>query len=348
MAAPLVSICIPTYNRAGMVAKAIDSALAQSYSNIEVLVVDNASQDNIESVIANYQDTGLKFYKNKQNLGMYGNFNRCVELSKGEYIHILHSDDFIDSNFTKICVDFMESHIEVMMTFGSAQVLTINGQERKIAVSDHDMIFPAPEGFKMILEKDNPIVCPSVMMKREVYDSFGQYSCEYPYAGDFYQWLRISRNIDLAFVANAILFYRQGNHSESFQLLQKTPIGYVDFIKVYIQIIEDLGSDVASCRRELNISIRRHMHSCIDVGIWQSFKMKSFSPLIFIGFSLNLWTLIRTDSITSYKNKIFDLIYICIIGFCLMLPGGGSCLKLYFRLIEKNFQRVKNFYKNKG
>jgi glycosyltransferase involved in cell wall biosynthesis len=63
---PLVSICIPTYNRAGLVKKAIDSALSQTYTNIEILVVDNASTDNIEDIISDYSDVRLKFFKNKR------------------------------------------------------------------------------------------------------------------------------------------------------------------------------------------------------------------------------------------------------------------------------------------
>jgi glycosyltransferase involved in cell wall biosynthesis len=325
---PLVSICIPTYNRAGMVGKAIDSALSQSYPNIEVLVVDNASQDNIESVIVGYHDPRLKFFQNKKNLGIFGNFNRCIELSKGKYIHILHSDDYIDSDFTKTCVDFMESHPGVMMTFGSAWYLSDNEQS-KIAVSDHDIIYSAPDGFRKILETGNMIICPSVMMKREVYDSVGLYSCEYPYAGDLYQWLKISRSFDFAFVANATLFYRQGDHSESFQLLQKTPIGYVDFYKIYSRIIDELGDDVASYRRELNIAIRSDMHACINAGRWESDRMKSFSPLVFLGFALILWTLIRPDSNKVRINKFLDFIVIIFyIGFSFLLLGVRSCLRM--------------------
>ena len=117
---PLVSICIPTYNRAGMVSKAIDSALAQTYTNVEVLVVDNASSDTIESLMAAYSDPRVKFHRNAHNLGMFGNFNRCIESAKGKYIHILHSDDYIDAGFTETCVAFLEAHPDVGMTFGSA------------------------------------------------------------------------------------------------------------------------------------------------------------------------------------------------------------------------------------
>ena len=328
MGTPLVSICIPTYNRAGFISKAIDSALAQSYRNIEVLVVDNASQDNIELVIDKYQDPKLKFFKNNQNLGMYGNFNRCIELSKGEYIHILHSDDYIDSDFTKTCVEFMESHPRVRMTFGSAWYLS-NNEQRKVAASDKDIIYPAPEGFREILSVGIPIICPSVMMKRDVYNSVGQYSCEYPYAGDFYQWLKISRNFDFAFVANAILFYRQGEHTESFKLLQKTPLGYLDWIKISFRIIEELGDDVASYQNELNLFFRGQMNVLMDNAIGQSDKEKSFSPLIFIGFAFNLWILIRPDSIVGRIKKFHDFLNLLVIAFFLILPKGKSILRIF-------------------
>ena len=330
MANPLVSICIPTYNRAGMISKAIESALDQSYLNIEVLVVDNASQDNIELVIAKYNDMRLKFYKNNRNLGMYGNFNRCIELSQGKYIHILHSDDYIDSYFTEKCVNFMESHPSVMMTCGSAWYLS-NNEPIKVRISDHDIIYPAPEGFRKILGDGIPIICPSVMIKRDVYDSIGLFSCEYPYAGDFYQWLRISRIFDFAYIADAILFYRQGIHSESFHLLQKIPLGYLDWIKIYSRIIEEIGDDVASYHYELNLSIRRHMDLCINTGIWRSSLMKSYSPLFFIGFALALWTLILPNTNIVRDKKIIDLLSIFIISFLLLLPGGHYCLKTVYK-----------------
>jgi len=333
MATPLVSICIPTYNRAKFVSKAIDSALSQSYPNIEIIVVDNASQDEIDSVIANYQDTRLHFFKNSRNLGMYGNFNRCIELSKGKYIHILHSDDYIDTHFTQKCVEFMESHHNVMMTFGSSWFL-FEGEQKKIAVADHDVIYQAPEGFREILEKGNMIICPSVMVNRKVYDSVGFYSTEYPYAGDLYQWLKISRQFDFAFVAGATLFYREGEHSESFQLLIKTPLGYIDTIKIFIRLIDELGNE-AVYRRELNIAIRRHMRVCYSAGIWLPDIMKAYSPLVFIGLSLNTWALIRSYSVIDRIKKFIDFLFILAVGIFYIFPGGLCCLKTYSWLKQK-------------
>lgn len=329
----LVSICIPTYNRAGMVGKAIDSALAQSYTNIEVLVVDNASGDDIESVIAGYDDTRLRFFKNKENLGLFGNFNRCIELSKGKYIHILNSDDYIDSNFTKTCVEFLKAHPNVMMTFSSSVVLS-DKEPIKVAVSDHDIIYPAPELFRMLLT-DNPVTCPSVMIRREVYDAVGLFSCEYPYGGDYYQWLKISKKFDAAFVANAILYYREGDHTETSRLLLKSPSGYIDTIKILIRIIDELGDEAAAYRSELNIAIRQHMRVCNNLWIWRSDMTKSPYPLVFLGLSFNTWALIRSDSVIDRIKKFFDFLFILTIGFFLVIPGGRFCLRIVSWLKQK-------------
>ena len=332
----LVSICIPTYNRAEMVSKAIDSALSQSYPNIEVVVVDNASSDDIESVIARYKDTPLKFFKNKTNLGLFGNFNRCIELAKGKYIHILHSDDYIDSNFTKTCVEFMESHHAVAMTFTSVQVL-FNNEQKRIGLADHDIVFSAPEGFRMILETGNPIGCPSVMVKREVYDTVGGFACDFPYAGDYYQWLIIARRFDIAFIADTLLFNRQGGHSESAQRLFKNPSGYIDNINIFIRIIGELGDEAPNYSQELNAAIRGHMRLCLFAGIMRSDLMTPFSPLVFMGFALNTWTLIHCKSFGERIRKCSEFFVILIIGCGLIVPGGRNCLKKIFRLKNETY-----------
>jgi len=326
---PLVSICIPTYNRAGMVGKAIESALTQSYQNIEVLVVDNASEDAIELVIAAYHDPRLKFFKNDRNLGLFGNFNRCVELSKGDYIHILHSDDYIDSHFTQKCVEFLEANSNVAMTFTSVQAIS-DVDQSSIKIHSQDQVLQAPEGFKEILRSRNLISCPSVMIRKEVYNSVGLYSLEYPYSGDFYQWLRIAKRFDIAYVAGATLFYRQGTHSESYQLLFKTPAGYMDTIKIFVRVVDELGDDVELYSRELNCAYRRHMRDCLFAGIARSESMIKYSNLIFIGFALSTWGLITPISLPDKTTKFSDFLLIFLTGCAIVVPGGRYCARKLF------------------
>lgn len=326
---PLVSICIPTYNRADMVGKAIESALAQSYPYIEVIVVDNASDDDIESVVASYHDPRLKFFRNDRNLGLFGNFNRCVELANGEYIHILHSDDAIDPNFTRTCIVFLQAHPDVAMTFTSVQSISGNGQTT-VGTQTRDYVLTAPDGFRKILQSRNLISCPSVMVRKDVYQSVGLYSLEYPYSGDLYQWLIIAKRFDIAFVAGATLYYRQGIHSESYQLLFKSPVGYIDTLKILIRIVDELGDETLLYSRDLNCAYRRHMRDCLYAGITRSGPMIHYSGLIFIGFALSTWGLISPVSISDHLKKCSEFILIGIIGCAIVLPGGRYCVQKLF------------------
>ena len=81
---PLVSICIPNYNNAQFIGEAIESSIAQTYPNLEIIVVDNVSTDNSWEIIQNYaQHKYVKVFLNEKNLGMVGNFRRTYEYSNG-------------------------------------------------------------------------------------------------------------------------------------------------------------------------------------------------------------------------------------------------------------------------
>src|SRR5690349_12015913 len=95
-AQPLVTIAIPTFNRASDVRGAIASALAQTEQSLEVLVVDNASTDGTEAVLAEFSarfPNRFRAIRNERNLWMQGNFTRCVMEARGKYLKIWCSDD---------------------------------------------------------------------------------------------------------------------------------------------------------------------------------------------------------------------------------------------------------------
>lgn len=98
---PLISICIPTYNRAHLISDAIDSAINQSYTNIEIIIVDNNSNDNSWELFEKYskQDKRIKVYKNESNLGPVKNWQKGFEHCSGEYFVILWSDDILNPFF---------------------------------------------------------------------------------------------------------------------------------------------------------------------------------------------------------------------------------------------------------
>jgi glycosyltransferase involved in cell wall biosynthesis len=93
--APLVTICLPVYRGAKWIASAIESCLEQTETRFELLVVDNASEDETVSVARSFGDPRIRVVVNPSNLGMMPNHNRAVELARGEFVKFLHADDLL-------------------------------------------------------------------------------------------------------------------------------------------------------------------------------------------------------------------------------------------------------------
>lgn len=102
---PLVTIAIPTYNRAGTYLKhTLQSAIEQSYQNLEIIVSDNCSADHTEKVVKECNDPRIRYVKHSQNIGHFRNFKFCIEQARGDYFLLLQDDDLIDQDFVDACL----------------------------------------------------------------------------------------------------------------------------------------------------------------------------------------------------------------------------------------------------
>jgi len=125
---PRVSILIPVYNREALVGECIQSALFQTFTDFEVIIVDNASTDNTWGICQRFaeQDKRVRVFRNEKNIGPVRNWRRCVEEAKGIYGKILWSDDLISPDFLKKTLPlFDDSNVGFVFTqaklFGEGQ-----------------------------------------------------------------------------------------------------------------------------------------------------------------------------------------------------------------------------------
>src|ERR1700694_1651312 len=95
----LLSVCIPTYNRANLLDETLKCVSKQTVKPYEVLIVDNASTDNTKDIVNRYKRYGFKYIQNKKNIGLLNNINKCITLAKGSHIIFLHSDDLVSPNW---------------------------------------------------------------------------------------------------------------------------------------------------------------------------------------------------------------------------------------------------------
>jgi glycosyltransferase involved in cell wall biosynthesis len=100
-----VSIGIPTYNRAdGYLRQALQSAMAQDYPSLEIIVSDNGSTDNTEDFVKSQGDSRIRYFRQAKNIDPNDNFNSCLRQAKGTYFLLLHDDDLIDPTFISACM----------------------------------------------------------------------------------------------------------------------------------------------------------------------------------------------------------------------------------------------------
>ncbi len=102
---PLVTIAIPTYNRAeAYLPQALSSVCAQTYPKLDILVSDNASADGTEAVVASFNDPRIRYHRHKENVGGPANWDFCIRQARGEYFQLLNDDDLIDTDFVVSCM----------------------------------------------------------------------------------------------------------------------------------------------------------------------------------------------------------------------------------------------------
>ena len=106
----LISIILPAYNAEKYLKEAIDSILAQTYTNFELIVINDGSTDKTEEIILSYQDSRIRYIKNEKNLKLIRTLNKGIGLAKGKYIARMDADDISLPHRLKEEVEFMEAH----------------------------------------------------------------------------------------------------------------------------------------------------------------------------------------------------------------------------------------------
>ena len=112
---PAISIGIPTYNSAHFLTAAIASVMNQGLEDFEIVISDNASQDDTEAVVRALGNLRIRYYRNASNLGSRENINRCLELVRGDYIKILCADDVLLDGIIAKQVRVLEQRPEVSL-----------------------------------------------------------------------------------------------------------------------------------------------------------------------------------------------------------------------------------------
>jgi glycosyltransferase involved in cell wall biosynthesis len=187
----LFSIVIPAFNREKFILKTIQSLLAQTYNNFEIIVVDDGSTDNTEKVVGRMQDERIKYYK-KENAERGAARNYGTNKAKGDYITFLDSDDLLYSNYLKEANTFIKKNKSIDVFHQLFEVR--NNTDKLIRSADYSN----NNVFKSLIAKGNFIACQGVFLHKD-FAKFNLFIEDRNLAGseDYELWLRISTTTNI-------------------------------------------------------------------------------------------------------------------------------------------------------
>lgn len=149
---PTFSICIPNYNHGKFIAEAIQSVLDQDYEHFEIVIADNASQDNSLEVIAQFDDPRIRVYQNNYNIGFAPNLQRVTQYAQNDYINLLSADDVMKPGALSTLAEIIQRHeddAEYLVLYSQAEGFTNAGATtsliRKVDDGHYFTNFPASE-----------------------------------------------------------------------------------------------------------------------------------------------------------------------------------------------------------
>ena len=209
-----LSVMIPTHDNAAFLGATLSSLRHQGIHDAQIEVVDDASSDDPEAVVAQVALAGAKFHRHDCNLGMVANFNACIERAQRPWVHILHGDDAVlpgaYRSFNRLLSAFPNCRA------GFARVVSMDDQGRWRGVSP--VLGPGLEGELVYAPSRwglTPVQFAGVVFQRAAADDVGRFDQTLSHTADWDLWWRLARRFPIAYSNQCLGAYREfeGNHS---------------------------------------------------------------------------------------------------------------------------------------
>jgi glycosyltransferase involved in cell wall biosynthesis len=202
---PLVSVVLPAYNCAHYVGEAIESMLAQTFIDFELIVIDDGSKDDTPAVIGRYTDPRLLLVR-QENCGLAETLNRGIALSRGRYIARQDADDFSFPTRLEKQVAFLDAHLNCALVGTWAEIWRERTKTNR--VHHHP---PDSSTLKFELLFDNPFVHSSIMLRKSALDHLGMYCTDLGRQPpeDYELWSRLARVYEVANIPEILHVYRE-------------------------------------------------------------------------------------------------------------------------------------------
>ena len=253
---------MPVFNGEHFLSEAIDSILAQTFSDFEFLIINDGSTDSTVSIVNSYDDFRLKLVHNEENLGLRKSLNKGLQLACGDFIARMDQDEISLPNRFSEQVDFLAKHRDI----GCCGTLT-----RTFGDHEHEWIYPLEHNrIKATLLFHSCLVHASVMMRREVLRKSNIfYDEQFPHAEDYELWIRLSRVTRIANLESILLLHRIHNSSTG---ATYTNLQLETASRIRLEQLEHLGISFSEEEADLHHRLGRSLYESLGDSLCEVHK----------------------------------------------------------------------------
>ncbi|MDU1892723.1 MAG: glycosyltransferase family 2 protein [Dysgonomonas sp.] len=280
-----VSICIPVYKHVDFLKRCLDSVLIQTFSDYEVIITDDSPNDELERLVTTYQDERIRYIRNKPSLGSPANWNKGLEMAGGDYIKILHHDDWFSlPNSLEAYVHLLDNNPDVDIAFSSSCDIDTNGI-KKVHILNPLFLSKIKEDPEF-LALGNKLGAPSISIFRNHKGYLFDPDLVWVVDTDFY--IRVMKRNSFAFTPEILVNIGVSEHQATYSLLAgcKTRIAE----KIYLHQKFDLNDKSSKYRNSLLRVLGREK-------VFNDASLKKILPNTTFTFTVS-------DSITSFYYYI--------------------------------------------
>jgi glycosyltransferase involved in cell wall biosynthesis len=215
---PIVSIILPTYNRAELLRRSINSVLKQTYPKWELIIWDDGSTDNTEEIVRSYKNPKIKYYYDN-NRGTYYARNQAIKIARGKYVAFLDSDDEWMDEKLSTQVEIMNTHPRIDILFSDFLNIDVTNRKRNRIFEQYmnamklleveqinDNLFIIKDGMPESLAVENFIATDTVILRRDLVKEMGSFFEKLRNSEDFEYWWRLGlAGISFAYINKVFL-----------------------------------------------------------------------------------------------------------------------------------------------
>jgi glycosyltransferase involved in cell wall biosynthesis len=225
--APLVTFYIPCYKLAHLLPECVNSILAQTFGDLEVLILDDCSPDNTPEVARSFRDKRVQHIRNESNLGHLRNYNKGIGLARGKYVWQISPDDCLRKPYIlERYVGVMEKDPNIGYAFCPAAGLLDSkdiGLLKYSYAGDLDTIMEGHDLLRLKLLAVDCVTVAAGMTRKECYERLGMFPLDMPFAADWYLWLLFALHYKVAYFAEPMVYYRLHAESMTSDLVGRDP-----------------------------------------------------------------------------------------------------------------------------